>query len=103
MVKRYVGRNSKARLLPPFRFTSPPHIPRLYILSILYEIYITKNILLETLVVILSNDIIFILYNLYYIDEIDYLGIRGGLVNRNGGSSSKSVEAIKGLISNVFH
>jgi hypothetical protein len=42
---------------------------------------ITKNIPLKTLVVI------FVLYNLYYIDKIDYLGIQGGLVKRNGGSN----------------
>jgi hypothetical protein len=43
---------------------------------LLHKIYITKNITLETLLFILSNVIIFVLYNLYYIDQIDNLGIR---------------------------
>jgi hypothetical protein len=40
-----------------------------------------KNISLETLCFTLSNDIIFMLYNLYYIDQIDNLDTRVRLVN----------------------
>jgi hypothetical protein len=43
---------------------------------LLHKIYIIKNMTLETLLFILSNVIIFVLYNLYYIDQIDNLGIR---------------------------
>jgi hypothetical protein len=49
--------------------------------------YITKNISLETLDLLVSNGIIiFMLYNLYFIGQIDNLGIRVGPLNRNGGS-----------------
>jgi hypothetical protein len=50
-------------------------------------VYITKNISLKTLINTLSNGIIFILYSLCYMDQIDYLDTREGLVNRNGGST----------------
>jgi hypothetical protein len=50
-------------------------------------IYITKNISFKTLVDILSNGIIFIIYNLFYIDQIDYLDTCEGLVNQNRGST----------------
>jgi hypothetical protein len=75
-------------VLTPFRFTSPHRIPILYILLILFVI-LQKNILLETYVVVLSNDIIFILYNLYYINKIGFLKIRRGLVNSNGGCNAR--------------
>jgi hypothetical protein len=67
-------------LLPSFWFTSSTCISRS---STYYVIYIAKFILLEILVHILFNSIIFVLYNLYYIDQINYLDTREGLVNRN--------------------
>jgi hypothetical protein len=42
---------------------------------------------LETLDVIFSNDIIFVLYNLDYIGKIGGLGAHIGLINRYGGST----------------
>ena len=35
--------------------------------------------------ILLSNDIIFVLYNLYYINQMKDLRIRVGPVNRDGG------------------
>jgi hypothetical protein len=46
-----------------------------------------KNISLETLDVIFSNDIIFVLFNLDYIGKIGGLGARIGLINRYGWST----------------
>jgi hypothetical protein len=46
----------------------------------------TKKISLETLNLLVSNGIIFVLYNLYFISQIDNLEIRVGPLNRNGGS-----------------
>jgi hypothetical protein len=42
------------------------------------EVYVTKDRTSETLDVIFSNDIIFMLYNLYYISKIENLKIRVG-------------------------
>jgi hypothetical protein len=46
-----------------------------------------KKISLETLNLLVSNGIIFVLYNLYFISQIDNLGIHVGPLNRNGGTS----------------
>jgi hypothetical protein len=45
-----------------------------------------KNISLETLDLLVSNGIIFVLHNLYYIGQIDNLGIHIGPLNRDKGS-----------------
>ena len=45
----------------------------------------TKNISLETLDYVFSNNIIFMLYNLFYIGQIDDLGTRVGLIHPDGG------------------
>jgi hypothetical protein len=42
---------------------------------------IIKNISLETFNVLLSNDIIFILNNLFYASQISYLDARASLIN----------------------
>ena len=47
----------------------------------------TQNISLETLDSIFSNHIIFMLYNLFYIGQIDDLGTRVGLIYPDGGST----------------
>jgi hypothetical protein len=48
--------------------------------------YITKSISLQTLDLLVSNGIIFVLYNLYFISQIDNLKIRVSPLNQNGGS-----------------
>jgi hypothetical protein len=49
--------------------------------------YITKAIPLKTSVVIFSNDIIFVSYNLCCTNQVDDLGTRAGLVNWEKGST----------------
>jgi hypothetical protein len=51
-----------------------------------------KYISLESLDLILSNGIIFIVHNLYYIGKIDVLGIRAGPVNWDRGSTPLTCE-----------
>jgi hypothetical protein len=46
---------------------------------------------LETSDVLLSNDIIFVLYNLYYVGQSDDLGMRAGPINLDRGSCNAQV------------
>ena len=47
----------------------------------------TQNISLENSDSIFSNNIIFMLYYLYYSGQIDDLGTRAGLIHPDGGST----------------
>jgi hypothetical protein len=73
-------------VLPPFQFKGSIRIPRLSIRLIKYKLYNTKIISLKTRRSKVSNDIIFVIYILYYVVQIDNLEIRADPLNRNGGT-----------------
>jgi hypothetical protein len=68
-------------------------ILRLSIRLIKYKLYNTKIISLKTRRFKVSNDIIFVIYILYYVVQISNLEIRAGPLNRNEGSMLCVVEA----------
>jgi hypothetical protein len=51
-----------------------------------YKLYNTKIIPLETRICKVSNNILFVIYTLYYVVQINNLELRVGPLNRNGGS-----------------
>jgi hypothetical protein len=60
-------------VLPLFRFTSPTRVSLACQLDQFNMRYLLQKYITKTFGVILSNDILFVLYNLYFIYQIDDL------------------------------